>query len=127
MGRKVLSILIFLIALMVFCNAIFGIVWPNKIVKLIHDSDKQKLYYSAIYVRAIIGIILMLGASATKLPLFVFWFGVIILASSLLLWIAGKARFQRILNWWIDRRVQMQRGGYCLALLLSATLMYASL
>jgi uncharacterized protein YjeT (DUF2065 family) len=76
--------------------------------------------------RIAFGIVLVLAAPATRLPIFVWALGLLMIVAGVSLPFMGMKRIQAMADWWLSRPDRMLRTWSLLAILLGALLVWAA-
>lgn len=88
-------------------------------------AGSSGLYLSAIFARIILGLLLVLYADQSRYPAVLEIIGYLVLAGGVILALIGRSRFERLLNWFLDRFSSFAWLSGSLGVLFGLFLIYA--
>lgn len=119
------SIIIFFGILTFFAGLVI-VINPESIYGVLGNNlDKILLHVLAVGVRVLIGILLILSASASKYPTIIAVLGWLSLAAALVLLVIGRKRFLRLMSWALSLPQPYSRLGGVVAVVFGGFLVYA--
>ena len=115
-----------IIGLLLVAVAIAGVAMPLRLVAWVAAIDPWKRYWLAVGGRTVVGVLLVVAASACRWPQFVTAIGVIALASAVVLGLLGPARLQAFVDWWRRRAAWVTQSWCAVAFVFGALLVVAA-
>ncbi len=111
---------------LILAQGVVGLLQPWLFLRAIAAIQTPPVIYVAAAVRIAIGIVLVLGASESRLPRLLKGFGILVTIGGLLTPLLG-VRFSRVvLGWWSAGGSSVIRGWAVAALVLGAFVTYAA-
>ena len=100
-ARMTLAVALF--GLFVAALGLAGVVSPDRLLAVITHAQSRLGLYGLAGLRLLIGVALLLAASASRAPLYLMILGGLALASGVLSPFVGARRLEAILTWWRSR------------------------
>ena len=104
---------------------LLGVVDTRCLLLLIQGLGTRWRYYIAVLSRILIGAILVAGAPQSKFPLLLQIFGYLAWAVALLVAVAGPARVEALVSWWMKLAKPLIQLSAAVMALFGAFLVYA--
>ncbi|MDH3525393.1 MAG: hypothetical protein OES32_17610 [Acidobacteriota bacterium] len=104
--------------------ALVGIVAPFRTLEWMHSIGMPARYHLAIALLLGLGILLLVAAPDCRTPKIARLLGGVALASGLSLGVMGAPRYDRLVDWWLDRAALVASLGFAAAAVLGCFLVY---
>ncbi|MAM85164.1 MAG: hypothetical protein CL489_03575 [Acidobacteria bacterium] len=100
------------------------IVVPSVLTRLafLHQG---RSFYAVAAIRFVIGLVLLLAAAETRLPMFVQLFGALVITSGIAMVLIGRDRIRYLAQWLVNRPPAVHRLGGLVLIAIGGTLFYA--
>ena len=121
-----MSALVALIGSFILCVGIAVALSPATLRKLIHQAIEYRWLYWVSGLRVLMGGILVVAATETRMPGFITGLGVFLVAAGIALPLLGEERVDRMAAWWLRQSNGMVRTGGSLIAVLGAVVFLAS-
>jgi hypothetical protein len=111
-----MTIVVTVFGALIAAFGVFGIVAPNRFIKLFDHFRGPTGLWIAVGVRLVMGVLFILAAPDCRLPTLVTAIGILALIAAVTLPIIGQRRFDALIEWWTRRptvviRLWMVAGG----------------
>ena len=121
-----MTYIILLFGLLIPFGGALLLIRPDYIFSLITKyEDSLNLHFFAVIVRIILGIALVIGASESKYPIILQFFGWLAISAALVLSVIGRERFKSLIKWSVKITPLFQRLMGVLSILFGCFLIYA--
>jgi hypothetical protein len=101
-----------------------GVASPRRLIGLVGQWDGPGRFRLAIVIRVLLGVALLAVAPACRIPVLVQLIGVVSIVVAFSLLLAGRARMDTVVEWWLTRP-ELVRAAALLAVAFGALLIYA--
>ena len=98
-----MSVLVAIVGLFILGIGVAVLLSPAQLKRVLRIFLQKRWWRLAAAIRILIGIVLLIAASETRAPAFVFVVGVLFIAAGASLPLIGSARLERLSNWWLER------------------------
>jgi hypothetical protein len=112
--------------LLIICLGAVGVVSPPRLMAFVARWQSQRGLYLVAVIRIVFGVGLMLAASGSRAPEFLWILGIIALVAGVATPFFGVQRFQAVLGWWTRRPSSLIRLWCSLIVLLGASIVWAA-
>jgi hypothetical protein len=119
--------LVALIGFLILAIGFSVIASPAILRGILHRFLESRWLYWVSGLRVLVGGILVIAASATRMPGFVRAFGVLLIAAGVSIPLLGEQRVDRMAEWWLRQSDGMLRGWGLLAAILGTLVLWAAL
>ena len=92
-----------LLGVMIVAMGLAALMAPGTLKRLLRHLTEAGRFYIVAVLRFVIGVLFLLAAGSTRLPIFVTAVGVLSIAAGLLMPVLGAARLKAIVDWWLAR------------------------
>lgn len=116
----------FAIGVMIFAQGVVGLVSPEIFTAIVRAFQISPVIYLAAIARVLIGVILLVAASASRTPRLLRGLGVLVTIGGLLTPLVGAQIAKVILSWWTEGGPSVVRSWACVSLLVGALVIYAT-
>ncbi|MDJ0926420.1 MAG: hypothetical protein QNJ73_02125 [Gammaproteobacteria bacterium] len=113
-----MNILVLAVGILLTAMGIWSMSAPETTRGLLLRFLDARVYGAAIVIRLAFGLILLLGAQATKIPGAAIALGVMFLLAAGMIPFLGEERIGRIMRWWLDKPLVWLRAWAGLAIAL---------
>ena len=120
-----MAIVVTLVGILLLVAGLVIAVAPGHFIGWITSMSPVRRFWGAIIARAGLGIWFIYAAPSCRQPGVVHVFGVIMVIAAVALLIAGRARLEAFLAWWVGRPLSFIRGWSLFALVFGAVLIYS--
>jgi len=80
------------------------LVSPERLKKMLRIFlDKQGFGLAAVGIRIVVGVLFLMAASDTRAPSFITGVGILFIVAGVAIPFIGRARVDRLANWWLER------------------------
>ncbi len=104
-----------------------GVIFPEKLMNAIAEWRSPTRLYTAVGMRLILGIILILAAPECRFPLAIRVLGGVAIVAAVVLFLLGEERFNAFVDWWAAKPASVIRFWCVFALAFGGFLVYAAL
>ena len=98
-----MAIIVSMFGVLAVLIGIVGIASPQRLAGTIGGWDSPARFWFAIGIRVLFGIVLIRAAPVCRLPIVVSALGIVAIVAALGIGIAGRARLDALIGWWIQR------------------------
>ncbi len=99
MNHSVIAAIIALFGIFISLACVIGLYSPSMIIEWVISLWKRKfVFYIAVGIRLVFGILFIIAAPESRFPLFFQFFGYLMIAAAVLLSVLGRGRISRLLN-----------------------------
>jgi hypothetical protein len=114
-----------LVGLLILAGGLLMLTVPNAIRASLQMFIDRRLMPVASLVRVVLGILFVLAAPSTRLPIFVWAMGLLAIVAGVLMPIVGFRKVEGWATWWLKKSDGVIRRWSLLAILLGALLAWA--
>jgi len=121
-----MKLLILLFGLFILVIAVVGFVRPSRLLEMARWARQPLGFATAIVLRVVMGLVLVLGAPACRFTLVLQIFGVVAILAGLGLIVLGRNRFSVFIDRWLDTPPSFIRAWLIFAVAFGGFLVYAA-
>ena len=121
-----MSSLVALIGFLIHGVGIAVILSPPSLRKVIHQAIEYRWLNCLSGLRLLVGGVLVIAASATRMPGFITGLGVLLIAAGITLPLLGEERVDRMASWWFHQSDMMVGVWGTVVAILGAVVIWAS-
>lgn len=122
-----LASVVFLIGTVIVGIGAAILISPAQLRHTLHWFLERKNLYIVAAIRIIVGVLFILAAPETRLPLFIQVLGVLFVLAGVAILLLGTERIDRMAEWWLARRDNVLRMGALLAVALGGVIVWCAL
>ncbi len=122
-----MSVLVLLIGFLVLCIGIIALLSPTSVRPLVIRAIEERWLYWISGIRVLIGGVLVLASSATRMPGFILAIGVLFIVAGVSAPLIGEERVARLADWWCRQSNMVISVWGAVTAALGAVIMLASL
>ncbi len=82
---------------------LIGIVVPRYFIEVIGNWKSESRFIAAVGIRMVMGVICLLAAPASRMPVVVQVIGIIAIVAAASALLVGRERLDRLIDWWLER------------------------
>ena len=105
---------------------ILGAASPDRLKSLVGRWRGQSRLWTAVLVRVVLGVALIIAAPSCRLPVVVTAIGILALIAAVVIPLLGQRRFDRFIDWWLGCRAVVVRAWSLAAMVFGGVLIYAA-
>jgi uncharacterized protein YjeT (DUF2065 family) len=79
------------------------LVSPERLKKGLRIFLDEKEFWLATGIRIVVGVLFLMAASGTRAPSFITAVGILFIVAGVAIPFIGRARIERLANWWLDK------------------------
>lgn len=121
-----MSLLVAVIGVFLVFVGLVVLVVPRAMTETLKVFLDRKWVPAASIIRIVLGLVLVFGANATRLPTFVLGFGVLVLIAGIAIPFLGFERIERLVNFWLKQSNAVLRLWSVAVIGLGGTLVWAA-
>ncbi len=121
-----MNIIVFVIGLLILLAGVLFVFAPVPLKQLFEKFLDGKWMFWMVIFRIIIGVLFVFAADATKYPQFIFWLGIVVLLSAIVLPLMGKERVVKFVKRWLDQPNSITIVWAVIASLLGLLIIYSA-
>ncbi|MEE9608137.1 MAG: hypothetical protein V3U03_10420 [Myxococcota bacterium] len=120
-----MAVVVTLIGVLVAAVGALASVSPSRLIGWVSALDSTTRFWTAVLVRVVLGILLLVAAPSCRAPLVVQVIGAVTLIAAAALVALGPKRLDAFVAWWLERPKSLVRGSGGFAVGFGALLIYA--
>ena len=99
-----MSAVVAIFGLFMLAISIAILVAPERLKRMLQVFlDKQGFGLAAVGIRIVVGVLFLMAASGTRAPSFITAVGILFIVAGVAIPLMGRARIERLANWWLDK------------------------
>jgi hypothetical protein len=98
-----MSVVVVIFGLFMLGMAAAILVSPERLKKGLRIFLDEKEFWLATGIRIVVGVLFLMAASGTRAPSFITAVGILFIVAGVAIPFIGRARIERLANWWLDK------------------------
>jgi hypothetical protein len=125
MNHSVITSIIALFGILIGLGCAWGIYAPGRLIEWVASCWERKVvFYIAVSVRLVFGLLFLLAASETRFPFVFHFLGYLMIAAAVILTAMGRARIGRFIAWWKNLPLLLVRLWLCAGIVFGIFIVY---